>query len=621
MVHFVGVGIMKKKLSLFNRYASAKASEEAMFLLHSTFHKILKLNLKKNTFEEIKVIPEEKHVDKGYSHHYSEWVKNFAMTGNVHKDDIQTYLNFTDIEQIKKLFNTRVKKYTLKYRRSINNDMRWVEMDLVPSENFGQKNQTVFLYVYDIHDSLVNELNTTKLMTTIARAITKSYLACIYLDLEKDFTRIVYASDFVREFIDETQPIRDILALSIKTFTNPMHQQRMNDFCNIETLQERLGDKNVITTEYLGSKGGICRASFIPVRFQSDTGLKSVIYVNQYVEGEVLDLRNQLETEKTLVECLTSLSGLVDFDSATQNLLRNIGNFYGADRASIFSIDYQKNVCMNSHEWCKDGIPAKKASLQSVPVSALKNWIELFEKSDYVRISNTFGELDPNSPEARILHDLEINNLFTVPFRDSMKRITGFIGVENPSRNINSEIVLRTISTYIMEEIIKKNYTDELYKLSYSDSMTGTYNRAAYIRDMDKISKNSSREDNLTGILYADVNGLKITNDTRGHEAGDLLIENAVSLLRKYFKRKDDSIYRLGGDEFVVLSNNILQKEFYTKVENLKDELEHNWILSCGGTWFNKITDVDSCTKLAEQAMYQNKSDYYKANPRTDRRQ
>ena len=179
MVLFVGVGIMKKKLSLFNRYASAKASEEAMFLLHSTFHKILKLNLKKNTFEEIKVIPEEKHVDKGYSHHYSEWVKNFAMTGNVHKDDIQAYLNFTDIEQIKKLFNTRVKKYTLKYRRSINNDMRWVEMDLVPSENFGQKNQTVFLYVYDIHDSLVNELNTTKLMTTIARALTKSYLACI----------------------------------------------------------------------------------------------------------------------------------------------------------------------------------------------------------------------------------------------------------------------------------------------------------------------------------------------------------------------------------------------------------------------------------------------------------
>lgn len=49
------------------------------------------------------------------------------------------------------------------------------------------------------------------------------------------------------------------------------------------------------------------------------------------------------------------------------------------------------------------------------------------------------------------------------------------------------------------------------------------------------------------GIIFADLNGLKICNDTKGHKAGDELLKKAAALLKEIFN--EDEIYRSGGDE------------------------------------------------------------------------
>lgn len=610
---------MKKGFSLFkNRQLSLKPNEEAMLLLHSSYHKILKVNLKKDSFDEIRVYEDEHHSDKGYSRKFSEWLRNFAMTGNIHKDDINEYLDFIDLEKIRKAFSLNKKKISLKYRRFTNNEMRWVSMDMIPSKNFSEKNQFIFVYVYDIHDALSDELYTTKLMSSIAHAITKSFICCVYLDLDNDTTKLIYAKDTIRSHVDESISMRALIRKSIENFIDESYHSKMLNFCNFDTLSERLRDKKSLTMEFIGVKGRLCRASFLPVILHRDGRLKSVVYATQFIEGELLNLRDQLETEKTLVECLTALTGSEDFDKATRKLLETIGKFYDADKAYIFNFDFGRNLARKDYEWCRKTDDSEDSGIHEIPLSTINRWFTLFEKNDCVRIENASEELDPDSNEAMFLEKQGTKSIFAVPFRNAIGNVTGYIGVNNPGKNMDAEIVLRSVATYVMEEMLKKNYTDELYKLSYFDIMTETYNRAAYIRDMNLILK---EEDHPAGILYADVNGLKQTNDTMGHEAGDHLIKNAVSLLKKYFYKKADSIYRLGGDEFVVLSSDISEKEFLTRVCNLKDELEHNWILSCGGTWFKKISDIDQATKEAEKAMYRNKSDFYTANPRTDRRQ
>lgn len=95
----------------------------------------------------------------------------------------------------------------------------------------------------------------------------------------------------------------------------------------------------------------------------------------------------------------------------------------------------------------------------------------------------------------------------------------------------------------------RKKIEAELTYLSFHDQLTGLYNRAFY--DTEKMRLDVERNLPLSLIL-CDVNGLKITNDAFGHQAGDALLVDFATLLKDQL-RQDDIIARTGGDEFVVL--------------------------------------------------------------------
>ncbi len=88
---------------------------------------------------------------------------------------------------------------------------------------------------------------------------------------------------------------------------------------------------------------------------------------------------------------------------------------------------------------------------------------------------------------------------------------------------------------------------NSLERLAYIDQLTGAPNRSSCYREIDLL-KNSGRRDFV--FVFIDINFLKLTNDTWGHEKGDELIRTAGNLLKKYFS--DDGFYgRWGGDEFI----------------------------------------------------------------------
>lgn len=84
-------------------------------------------------------------------------------------------------------------------------------------------------------------------------------------------------------------------------------------------------------------------------------------------------------------------------------------------------------------------------------------------------------------------------------------------------------------------------------RLAYIDYLTNIYNRNALERDLDKQQENGN-------IFYfiADLNDLKIVNDTIGHSAGDKLLQNFAHLLTEAVG-EDGRAYRQGGDEFAIL--------------------------------------------------------------------
>lgn len=98
----------------------------------------------------------------------------------------------------------------------------------------------------------------------------------------------------------------------------------------------------------------------------------------------------------------------------------------------------------------------------------------------------------------------------------------------------------------------RKKAEEELHYLSLHDPMTGLYNRMYFEEELKRF--NSGRFDPI-GIIVADIDGLKATNDNFGHDVGDRLIKNVSRLLLSQF-RSSDIIARIGGDEFVVFMPN-----------------------------------------------------------------
>ncbi len=94
----------------------------------------------------------------------------------------------------------------------------------------------------------------------------------------------------------------------------------------------------------------------------------------------------------------------------------------------------------------------------------------------------------------------------------------------------------------------KKKELEILY-LSYHDPLTGLYNRRFYEEELKRLD--IERNLPMTTIM-ADVNGLKLINDSFGHVMGDELLKKAAEVITKGC-RADDIIARLGGDEFIIL--------------------------------------------------------------------
>ena len=84
------------------------------------------------------------------------------------------------------------------------------------------------------------------------------------------------------------------------------------------------------------------------------------------------------------------------------------------------------------------------------------------------------------------------------------------------------------------------------------DDLTGLYNRSFFLQEIERVVERARRSHQVSTLLYIDLDNFKYVNDTLGHLAGDRLLIEVGTLLRKR-ARRGDLIARLGGDEFTML--------------------------------------------------------------------
>ncbi|MDR5170891.1 EAL domain-containing protein [Methylobacillus flagellatus] len=172
----------------------------------------------------------------------------------------------------------------------------------------------------------------------------------------------------------------------------------------------------------------------------------------------------------------------------------------------------------------------------------------------------------------------------------------------------------------VLTDISQRKQSEErLQFLATHDGLTGLPNRALLQERTELALLRAQRYQQRIGVLFIDLDRFKIINDTLGHQAGDMLLQEAASRLRECL-RQTDTIARQGGDEFVVLVEDFTEQQYLAGVaRKIMHALAQPFILmqqelyisaSIGISVYPEDgVDIFSLLKNADMAMYRAKDD------------
>lgn len=184
---------------------------------------------------------------------------------------------------------------------------------------------------------------------------------------------------------------------------------------------------------------------------------------------------------------------------------------------------------------------------------------------------------------------------------------------------LNGEQCILSVTRDISDRIEAES---EIQSLAFSDPLTGLPNRRLLMDRLHQAITTSARHQRRGALLLIDIDDFKTLNDTRGHDKGDLLLQEVAARLSNSV-RDGDTVARLSSDDFVVLMEDVRKdpKEIATQAKVVGEKIlsvlhqpyqlgdyEHHGSVSIGVTLFGGMNETNlEPLKRAELAMYQAK--------------
>lgn len=146
-----------------------------------------------------------------------------------------------------------------------------------------------------------------------------------------------------------------------------------------------------------------------------------------------------------------------------------------------------------------------------------------------------------------------------------------------------------------------RELASSLDRAAHRDELTSLLNRRAFERDVGRIQERAS----VATIAVVDLDGLKIVNDSEGHDAGDALIVKMGAELSR-LATPGVNVYRWGGDEFAVLAAEEGSSELSERMRSLRRNGEVPFSFGVA-EWPRDDPEWSEVERLGDERMYQDK--------------
>ncbi len=321
-------------------------------------------------------------------------------------------------------------------------------------------------------------------------------------------------------------------------------------------------------------------------------------------------LTDLLQEKRILVECISLLESQEDLEASMTKMLKLIADYHDAERANIYEFDDTTRIATYTHEYRKDNVQEHLSMFNKIEFAYLKPFMAAFNKGMPFRVidreTDPVIQKDPICNIQLLRHNL--NSLIVVPVISHEGRIVALLSVDNPKQRIYAQSIIQPISSFFLDCLEKQKTIEKLYKLSFTDGLTGMKNSHAFLEAVKELEAAPPKS---CGIAYVDINGLKTVNDTEGHDAGNLLILSCAKVLKEIF---DQNAYRTGGDEFIVVVPNCNENDFIQNLALIKEKakFEKDLKVAIGHSWTNITTNgLSKYIQEADAAMYLDKKAFY----------
>ncbi|WP_207736195.1 sensor domain-containing diguanylate cyclase [Fusibacter ferrireducens] len=343
--------------------------------------------------------------------------------------------------------------------------------------------------------------------------------------------------------------------------------------------------------------------SYIDLIAESDFSTEEKVFFSQYIKRYFDHVELGFITEWTTLSESTKVQNL----QAQNRDITNEKNKY----LTVFESIYDPIVLVDQDNRIENFNHQAAVAFADTNVSGKKYYSDTDMENTFTWLKNEIDQFMKLKKEEISIEQTLSTKLGQKTYVIKLKKM-----MDITERYAGTVVTFSDITDRLEFERQLKAQNEKLEYYAYTDHMTGVLNRRTGLFTLEK--ELASIKSKSLSVCFMDIDGLKYVNDKYGHTEGDNLINFIVTTIKEKISLKD-SISRFGGDEFLIIFPECSYSEAEVVIRSIIEALTdhdnkgidaYKHVFSYGIVEVLRASDydLDDIIKLADQRMYQNKS-------------